>query len=184
MPTNQYPRTIAIGDDEILTFLGRRTDEQGEYLEVTNSVAPGKGPMMHTHLRQEEGLTVTQGRIGYQIDGEEEQFAGVGETVVFKPGTSHRFWNAGEDRLECTGYVRPPENFEYFLTEIYDSINRNGGERPDTAESAWLLHRYRTEFTMDAIPGFVQKTIFPITRLIGRLTGKFKRYEGAPEACG
>lgn len=35
--------------------------------------------------------------LAYQRKGEEPRFAGVGETVVFKRGEVHRFWNAGSD---------------------------------------------------------------------------------------
>ncbi len=177
-----HPHTISNVEGEELTFVGVREDERGPWLEVTNRVAPGKGPVMHVHHRQEEGLTVEKGRIGYQILGEEEQFAEEGETVVFSPGTPHRFWNAGDDTLECSGYIRPPENVEYFLTEIYDSINRNGGGQPDPFDGAFLLGRYRSEFGMPEIPPFVVAVIFPIQRLIGRITGKYKRYSDAPKA--
>jgi mannose-6-phosphate isomerase-like protein (cupin superfamily) len=174
-----YPHTIQT-DVEELTFVGIRRDDRGDWLEVHNRVAPDKGPPMHVHHRQEEGLTVEQGRIGYQIEGEEPEFAGVGETVIFAPGTPHRFWNAGSQELLCTGFIRPPENVEYFLAEIYDSINRSGNGRPESFEAAWLLHRYRSEFDMTSIPGFVKKVIFPIQRTIGRLTGRYRRYADAP----
>lgn len=175
-----HPHTIS-NEGEELTFVAERRDERGPWLEVTNRVAPGKGPPMHVHHRQEESLTILKGRIGYQIPGEAEQFAEEGETVIFSPGTPHRFWNAGEDDMECTGYIRPPENVEYFLTEIYESIGRSGKGRPDPFEAAYLLGRYRSEFGMNDIPGFVTAIIFPLQRLIGRLTGRFRRYADAPE---
>ena len=31
------------------------------------------------------------------------------------------------------------------------------------------------------IPGFVKAVIFPILRLIGRVSGKFKKYEDGPQ---
>ncbi len=174
-----YPHTIRVEGEE-LTFVGVHHDERGPWLEVRNRVSPEKGPPMHVHHRQEEGLTVEQGRIGYQIEGEEPEYAGVGETVIFAPGTPHRFWNAGTEDLVCTGFIRPPENGEYFLTEIYDSTNRSGNGRPDPFDAAWLLHRYRSEFDMLVIPGFVKKVIFPLQRTIGRLTGRYRRYADAP----
>ena len=51
---------------------------------------------MHFHHYQEESLTVVQGRLGYQRPCQEPQFVGEGETLVFKPGEAHKFWNAGE----------------------------------------------------------------------------------------
>lgn len=69
---SDHPHTIDNGAGERLTFLGIRSDEQGEYLEVTNTVSPGSGPPMHVHHLQEEGLTVDRGTMGWQRLGEEE----------------------------------------------------------------------------------------------------------------
>jgi uncharacterized cupin superfamily protein len=175
-----YPYTIDNGAGESLTFLRRVSGAAGERLEVENLVKPGAGPPMHLHRHQEEALTVVQGRIGYQRHGEPEQFAGPGETVAFKAGEPHRFWNAGQDDLRCTGYVEPVDNIEYFLTQLYDSTRRNGGRRPDPFVAAFLIRRYRSEFAMLEIPAFVQRFVFPLQVAIGRLLGKYRRFEDAP----
>jgi quercetin dioxygenase-like cupin family protein len=176
-----YPHTIENGLGERLTFLRRVTTPEGDTLEVENVVQPGVGPPMHVHYYQEEALTVVEGRIGYQIKGGEHRFAGPGETVVFRPGEMHRFWNAGEGELRCTGYVRPPDNIEYFLRGIYEAQKRSGTMRPDAFEAAYLMRRYRSEFGMDEIPGFVQRFIFPFQVLLGRLLGRYEKFADAPE---
>ena len=176
-----YPHTIDNGSGERITFLRRVTTPDGERLEVENTVSPGGGPPMHVHYHQEEALTVQAGRIGYQRPGEPEQFAGPGETVVFAAGEPHRFWNAGPDELRCTGYIQPPDNVEYFLGAIYDSQRRRGGGRPDPFEAAFLTRRYRSEFAMVDISAAVQRFVFPLQVLVGRLLGKYERYAHAPE---
>ena len=103
---------------------------------------------MHVHHLQEEGLTVERGTIAYQVLGERERRAGPGDSVIFPAGAAHRFWNAGDDELACTGFARPPGNLEYFLTEIFASMGRNGGERPGGFDAAYLTRRYRSEFAM------------------------------------
>jgi quercetin dioxygenase-like cupin family protein len=178
---NDYPRTIDNGAGEKLTFVGIRSDEQGEYLEATNSVSPGSGPPMHVHRLQEESLTVERGTRGWQRQGDEEQVAGPGETVTFAPGEMHRFWNAGEDELVCTGYVRPPDNLEYFLTQLFASTRANGGKRPRLFDAAYLLSRYRSEFGLADIPAPVQRFVFPVVVAIGRLIGLGRRFADAPE---
>jgi quercetin dioxygenase-like cupin family protein len=175
------PRTIDNGAGEELTFLDTRTDERGEYLEARNVVKPGSGPPMHVHRLQEESLTVERGTMGWQRQGEEEQIAGPGESVTFPPGDVHRFWNAGQDELICTGYVRPPDNIEYFLTQIYASTRANGGKRPRLFDAAYLTTRYRSEFGMADIPAPVQRFVFPVVVAVGRLFGLHKRFAGAPE---
>ena len=177
-----HPHTIDNGDGgERITFVAVRRDEAGEYLEVRNSVSPGSGPPMHVHHLQEEGLTVERGTMGYQVLGREERRAGPGESVTFAPGVAHRFWNAGSDELVGSGFVRPPDNLEYFLTEIYASTRRNGGERPGLFDAAFLSLRYRSEFEMLAVPRLVQRLLFPVVAAVGRLLGRDRRFAGSPE---
>ena len=78
-----YPHTIDNGGGERLTFHALRRDERGEYLEVSNVVAPGAGPPVYVHHFEEESLTVVRGTMGYQRKGEPVQNARAGETVTF-----------------------------------------------------------------------------------------------------
>ena len=180
MKTNAYPRTIENGCGEQITFLRLVRDPAGDRLELENCVKPGCGPPMHIHHYQEEAITVQEGRIGYQRLGEEPQFAGPGETVIFKPGEAHKFWNAGEEDLRCTGFVQPADNVEFFLTALFESQRRHGGGRPDPFDAAFLVTRYRSEYSMLEIPAPVQKILFPVQFLRGRLLGKYRKYAEAP----
>jgi quercetin dioxygenase-like cupin family protein len=175
-----YPHTIENGA-ESLTFLRRISEPDGDRLEVENCVKPGGGPPMHVHHYQEEALTIQQGRLGYQRPGEEPHFAEAGETVVFKAGEPHKFWNAGDNDLRCTGYIKPVDNIEYFLEKIYEAQKKTGGSRPDPFDAAFLTTRYRSEFAMLEIPGFVQRFIFPVQVAIGKLLGKYRKFADAPE---
>ena len=179
-PRTAYPYTIDNGAGERLTFLRRVATAHGDRLDVENVVSPGAGPPMHIHHFQTEALTVQQGRMGYQRPGGPEQFAGPGETVVFRQGEPHKFWNAGDVDLRGNGYIEPADNIEFFLGALYDSMKRSGGKRPDPFDAAFLIRRYRSEFAMLDIPAFVQSTIFPIQVAIGTLLGKYKRYADAP----
>lgn len=183
-PPFDYPHTIESGGGEHLTFLRRTTDDKGELLEVENLVKPGSGPPMHVHHRQDEGLTVESGTLGWERADGSKGSAGPGESIVFERGDAHRFWNDGDDDLRCKGYVRPPENFEYFLASLYDSIKRNGGKRPSVFDAAYLETRYRTEFETFIVPKPVKRVLFPLIVAIGKATGKYKRYADAPEPLG
>lgn len=176
-----YPHTIDNGAGERLTFIRRVQDAGGDRLEVENVVKPGSGPPMHVHHHQEEALTVEQGRLGYQRPGEPPQFAEAGETVVFKAGEVHKFWNPGEEDLRCSGYVQPADNLEYFLAAIYESQRESGGSRPDPFEAAFLARRFRSEFGMAEIPALVQRLVFPAQVIVGRVLGKYRKYADAPE---
>ena len=136
---------------------------------------------MHVHHLQDESLTVIQGKIGAQVAGRQPTFHGPGETVTFRRGEVHRFWNAGEDILICKGWAKPAHNLEYFLTQIYLSTKANGGKSPSAFDGAYLQSKYKSEFDLAEIPTFVKTVIFPIVLMLGKLTGKHRRFDGAPE---
>ena len=173
------PHTIQTITGEKLVFERIVVKDGVEWLEGSNEVQPNAGPPMHVHYKQDEALTVVSGKMGYQELGGEKKYAGPGDHVMFKAGVAHKFWNAGEDVLVCKGFISPPHNIVYFLTQIYRSTNENGG-RPGTFDAAFLLRKYRSEFAMVEIPGFVRKLIFPIILFFGKLAGKHKKFKDAP----
>lgn len=174
----KFPHTIA-GSGEKITITASTVINGVETLLADIEVQPKAGPPMHTHHRQDESFTVISGIMAYQILGEPVKYAYPGDYVMIKAGLPHKFWNPGNEVLICKGYVTPPENFVYFLTELYKSINANNG-RPGLYDGAFLLNRYKAEFAMLEIPAFVQKIIFPIVLLFGNLTGKAKKFSHAP----
>ena len=177
-----YPHTIDNGGGEKITFVKYVKDETGGYLEVENVVQPNSGPPMHVHLKQAESLTIVKGSMGVQVLGEEEQFYGAGQTATFEAGVPHRFWNNGTEPLICKGYIKPADNIEYFLTEIFQSTKTNGGEKPGLFDVAYLITKYKSEFDMNDIPGFVKKVFFPVIIFVGTLLGKYGKYKDAPDA--
>jgi quercetin dioxygenase-like cupin family protein len=173
------PHTIENITGEKLTFLRIVIKDGVEYLETEAEVQPNAGPPMHVHPKQDESMTVLSGKIGYQELKGEKKYAGQGETVLFKAGVPHKFWNAGYEPLRLSGYASPANNLAYFLSQIYRSMNENGG-RPGMYDAAYLLGRYKTEFSMLEIPTFVQKLIFPVVLFLGSLQGKKKKFIDAP----
>jgi quercetin dioxygenase-like cupin family protein len=177
----KLPHTIKNCIGETLIFKEVVHEVDGDKLLVENYVVPGSGPVMHTHLLQDEALTVLEGRIGYQIKGGPEQFAGVGETIVFERGTPHRFWNAGDEVLHCKGWVKPMNTIVFFLSSVYAAQNKTGTAIPEKFDGAYLIKRYASEYDMADMPSFVKKIIIPITYYVGKLLGKYKHFHNAPE---
>ena len=180
MPQYTYPHVIDNGAGEQIVFVRKTPGPHGDRVEVENVVKPAAGPPMHIHHFQDEALTVQQGRMGYQRPGEAPKFAGPGETVTFKAGEAHKFWNAGDADLRCSGYVEPADNLEYFLTMLFDSVKRSGAGRPGLFDAAFLMTRYRSEFAMLEVPAAVQRFVFPLQVALGRVLGKYERFRDAP----
>lgn len=176
-----YPHSIQNCLGEKLTFLSVEKDAKGDKLFVENRVSPQHGPPMHTHYLQDECLTVTTGKMAWQVLGQEVQYAHPGETVLFKRGTPHKFWNAGDDELTCTGWIQPANTIEFFLSSIFEAQNKSGKGQPELFDGAYLLTRYAREYDMAEIPAFVKKTVMPFTYFLGRVLGKYRHFSDAPE---
>ncbi|GAA4327763.1 hypothetical protein GCM10023149_31370 [Mucilaginibacter gynuensis] len=177
----QLPLEIVNGPDDIVTFHRYYVDEQGrEAVAVENRIPPKGGPPMHVHYRQDESLTVVAGTMGIKEPGKPDRHITIGETVTWKTGQPHKFWNAGNDILHCTGWVAPVDSFIFLLSEIHKAVNAGNG-KPNMFDIAFLMRRYKSEFYMLEIPAFVQATFFPLLVFIGKFVGRYKKYTDAPE---
>ena len=81
----------------------------------------------------------------------------------------------------AAGWVKPANTLVFYLSSIYAAQNKSGSERPETFDAAYLLTRYSKEYDLPEMPKFVKKTILPATYLIGKMLGKYKHFEDAPE---
>jgi quercetin dioxygenase-like cupin family protein len=175
-----YPHKIENGNGETIIFKEVVKGPKGDRVNGESFVAPGSGPPMHVHWQQDEGFTVIAGKMAYQIQGQQTQYAGPGDTLVFERGVAHRFWNAGEDTLHCEAWLEPAHNIVFFLTSIFDAQKKSGDAKPDVFDASYLLTRYASEFDMLDMPPFVRRVIVPTSYRIGQALGKYKHFEGAP----
>jgi mannose-6-phosphate isomerase-like protein (cupin superfamily) len=177
---NRYPYTIENGHGESLTFTGITHDAAGDRVDADGVAQPGAGPPMHVHYLQEEAARVVTGRMGYQVLGQEPKFAEAGELVVWPAGTPHKWWNAGTTELRISGWCNPPGNIEFFLGTLFQSTKDNGGGRPNLFDAAFLMTRYRSEYAMLEMPGFVRRVVIPIAYAVGTVLGKNRKFRDAP----
>ena len=175
-----YPYTIDNGSGERLTFTGVTRGPDGDRAGADGVAQPGAGPPMHVHYLQEEAVRVVRGRLGYQVLGGQPQYAQSGELVVWPAGTAHKWWNAGRDELQMTGWCCPPGNVEFFLGTLFASTKANGGGRPGLFDAAFLVTRYRTEFALVEMPAAVRHIVIPIVYFVGTVLGKYKKFKDAP----
>lgn len=176
----QYPHTIQTKHGEKLTFVDLIQEPDGDKLITEGFCKPGAGPVTHVHWKQDESLTVISGKMGTEILGETPKYYGPGETATFFRGVYHRFWNAGEDELHVKGWVKPANNVEFFLTNMYQALNEGSNGRPETKRANFIFMRYKSEFDTIAVPGFVKKVIIPIQYFFAKISGAYKEFKDAP----
>lgn len=175
-----YPHTIENKQGEKLSFLRLVHGPGGDKLEVEGWTKPGAGPLTHVHWKQDESLTVIRGKMATQIPGQEAIYHGPGETATFLRGTWHRFWNAGEDELHVKGWITPPNNIVYFLTELYKAFDNGKNNRPELTAISFITRKYRSEFDVQGVPAFVKKVIMPFNYFFGKISGAHKRFKDSP----
>ena len=178
--TYTLPFTIQNPTGERLVFQKVESTPEGDKLTGEAFCQPGSGPLMHTHFKQDEGLTVLSGKMGYLVKGEAPRYATVGETVVFRRGTPHRFWAEGTEVLHCRAWIQPVNTIVFFLSSVFAAQQKTGTAKPEMFDAAYLLTRYASEYELVEIPWFVKRFVLPTTYQLGRVLGKYNHFKDAP----
>lgn len=166
---------------ETLTITRSAAETNGQITEFEGTEEPGIGPPMHVHFKQEEKVKVVTGKM--RIKTLTKEFTlNEGQEYTFAKGEAHQFWNEGDQTLHYTGHVKPSNNYEYFIKQIYQSANEAKDDKPAPFDAAFLLTKYKSEMDMLVIPKPVKIIVFPILLAIGKLTGKFKKFADSPAA--
>jgi quercetin dioxygenase-like cupin family protein len=122
-------------------------DETGDHLAILEHPLEPKGASMrHTHSREDEYTFILEGRIGFEIGGEE--FTADPGTLVLKPrGIPHAFWNTTDAPARVLELV-VPGGLEHFFEEMM--AQRAGGGPPDPAAIAPVQERYGITFAPES----------------------------------
>ena len=151
----------------------RRTG--GDVLEVDLFVSAGAFVREHVHPAQEETFTSVAGTFELEVDGERRTIRS-GDSVVIPARTPHGFEPAAEEaHLLVT--VRPALDlggyFHAFLSLSREDrlrIPPRGLPKPLLLFAA-LMHRYRREIAAPGIPVWLQRPLWRVLALLGRLRG-------------
>jgi mannose-6-phosphate isomerase-like protein (cupin superfamily) len=120
---------------ERITFLATSADTDGEAVVIETVVQPnGFVAAAHVHPSQSERFAVAEGTLGMKVRRRALTLER-GEVLTVEPGTSHRFWNAGEDEVRFVCEVRPALQFESLLETMFTlaadgKTNRKGMPNP------------------------------------------------------
>ncbi|MTH77853.1 cupin domain-containing protein [Paracoccus aestuariivivens] len=104
-----------------------------------SELAPGEGPPMHVHDREDEFFRVLEGRFAFWCNGVRVDLD-AGGLIVVPRGSVHRFMNIGETSGRVM-IVVTPGGFEGF----FGSVEAENPSTPQEIDS--LAARYHLRFT-------------------------------------
>jgi hypothetical protein len=170
---------------EVLRMHRERDSEGQIILAIEGSLPPRtSGPPLHVHYYLREEGIVKAGSLGAQI-GNEKIVVPAGGTGVFPPGVVHRWWNAGDDLLELSGRAIPVGDLDRFLQALFAVLNATASGTPSLFYIAHVLWRHRRTQAVMAPPLAIQRILFPVVLLVGRILGKYRGddWPGSPSSC-
>jgi mannose-6-phosphate isomerase-like protein (cupin superfamily) len=182
--------------DSFLTLENRHTgeilrmrrvrDATGQIvLAIDGSLPPRmSGPPIHMHYHQREEGSVKAGALGARV-GNEKVVVPAGGTAVFPAGVLHNWWNAGEGLLEVSGRAVPAGDLDRYLQALFSVLNASESGTPSIFYLAHVLWRHRHTQAVMTPPLAIQRIVFPLVLLLGRVLGKYRgaTWPGSPESC-
>jgi hypothetical protein len=135
----------------------------------------------HLHPFQSERFEVVSGRLGMKL-GRKKIEAGPEDVVVVEPGTSHKFWNAGDEELHFVTVVRPALQFERLLETMFGlaadgKTNRKG--MPNPLRLAVIAKAHFDDVRLPFPPSSLQRLGLAVGAPLGRLLGYEPTYQPA-----
>ncbi len=159
---------------ERLRFLETSAETGGEYVLVECTVQPhGFVAAAHVHPQQTERFEIEEGLVGFRLDGT-EVLAGPGEAVVVPPGSSHKFWNAGETQARFVTEVRPALAFERLLETMFALANDGRTSKrgmPNPLRLAVIANAHFDDVRLPFPPVWMQRAGLAAGAPVGRLLG-------------
>ena len=162
-----------------------RAEDGQTVLVIEGSLPPrSSGPPLHVHFREREEVHVVAGILGARVGNETITLA-AGGSATFPARVVHKWWNAGDELLELSGRAVPAEDLDKYLQALFAVINASPTGRPSVFYIAHVLNRHRHTQSVLLPPPAVQRILFPIVLLMGRLLGKYRGtdWPGSPESC-
>jgi quercetin dioxygenase-like cupin family protein len=168
---------------ERITFLATSADTDGEAVVIETVVQPhGYVAAAHVHPSQSERFAVKSGTLGLKT-GRKKDTLGPGQVVTVEPGTTHRFWNAGDEPVWFVCEVRPALQFESLLETMFalaadGKTNRKG--MPNLLRLAVIANAHFDTVRLPFPPSWLQRAGLVLGAPVGRLLGFQPTYAGEP----
>jgi quercetin dioxygenase-like cupin family protein len=164
---------------ERITFLATSADTDGEAVVIETVVQPhGFVAAAHVHPSQSERFAVAAGTLGLKL-GRKKMTLGPGEVATVEAGTTHRFWNAGEEQVRFVCEVRPALQFESLLETMFalaadGRTSRKG--MPNPLRLAVIAKAHFDTVRLPFPPAWAQKSGLAMGAPVGRLLGYLPTY--------
>jgi quercetin dioxygenase-like cupin family protein len=159
------------------------TEESGGELLVSDLYVRPGGAVMgeHVHPKIEESFTVVRGRLGYRLDGR-KGVAKPGERLHVPRGTTHDWWNVGEEEAQVLVEISPAARFEEMILNAFGLAQdgkTNAKGQPRLLQAALFAQEFDDVIRFTKPPRQLQKLLFgslaPIARLLG-YRGSYPEY--------
>jgi quercetin dioxygenase-like cupin family protein len=97
----------------IVTFKATGAETAGSLTTLESLIAPGDGPPLHTHAREDEVLYVLEGDFRFQL-GDDVHEAPPGSVMYVPSGVPHCFQNAGDSPGRLLVFFTPSGMERFF----------------------------------------------------------------------
>jgi mannose-6-phosphate isomerase-like protein (cupin superfamily) len=159
---------------ETITFTKSTADTNGQFVETLVTLpASGEGPPAHRHVFQTELFEAIDGKLGLDC-GDKKVVLEPGQSFTVPINTLHRCYSVEGKEIKFKATFTPAHSIEYLLTEMFDACNRKNSKDPSAFDACYILRQAKGEYYLGEFPLFVQKTIFPMIALFGKLFGLVK----------
>jgi quercetin dioxygenase-like cupin family protein len=159
---------------EVLIFRQTARETGGEAVQVETIVRPdGFVAAAHVHPYQTERFEVLDGRLGLRV-GDHELIVGPGDVATVEPGTSHRFWNAGQREARFLCEIRPALDFESLIETMFALAaegKTNGKGMPNPLRLAVIARSHFDTVRLPFPPAALQRAALAIGAPLGRMLG-------------
>ena len=116
---------------------------------------------------------MVRGRLGYRLEGR-EGVAGPGQHLHVPHGTTHEWWNAGEEEARIIVEISPAARFEEMfknLLGLAQDGKTDAKGRPRLLQAALFAREFEDVIRLTKPPRPVQRLLFgalaPVARLLG-----------------
>jgi mannose-6-phosphate isomerase-like protein (cupin superfamily) len=166
---------------ERILFRKTSADTGGELVLVECTVKPGGAvAAAHVHPHQEERFEVIQGSVGFRL-GRKKSVGGPSTRVTVPAGTTHKFWNAGDEDAHFVCEIRPAGQFEQLIETMFGlaadgRTNRKG--MPNPLRLAVIARHHFEDLRLPLVPAWMQRVALAMAAPLGRVLGYRPQYAG------